>query len=156
RSWRSGRRRTKSPGKANKRLMEGIATANEQCGTRVSLETLAAISSTVNASLELDVVLRRALDQMLELFGFPTGTIRVLDPPTGELRLMAAAGLAPEGATDVSERIRVGDVPVGLAAQRRALVVVDDLAQSPYTDSFWARHGYRTFVSVPLQSRGML
>jgi hypothetical protein len=98
----------------------------ERVSTQLSLEALYDFSSTVNASLELDVVLRRALDQVLALFGFPSGTIRVLDPPTGELHLMAAAGLGPELGNELVESLRVGEAPAGLAAQRRALVVIED------------------------------
>jgi PAS domain S-box-containing protein len=123
---------------------------------RLTVDALYAIASTINSSLDLSVVLQRALNQVLVAFGFSGGAVRLLDPPTGELRLIAEAGLSPELASELGQTYRVGDTPMGLSLQRRSLVVIEDLADSPHADSPWARHGYRTFVSVPLQSRGML
>jgi PAS domain S-box-containing protein len=120
------------------------------------LEALYSISQTINASLDLDEVLRQALTRILELFEFPSGVLRLLEATTGELPLAASVGLSPELASELSGSFRVGDAPVGLAAQRRALVLVEDLKDSPYRESPWARHDYRTFVSVPLQCQGML
>ncbi|MBI3910058.1 MAG: PAS domain S-box protein [Armatimonadetes bacterium] len=123
--------------------------------TRVSLEALYSISNAVNASLDLNVLLPHALEKVLEVFDFPSGVIRLLDPLTGELVLTAHQGL-PEEVVTTRCKIRVGDAPGGLAAQRRELLVVDDLARSPYVHSPWVRHGYHTFVSVPLQCKVML
>jgi PAS domain S-box-containing protein len=120
------------------------------------LEALYVISRTVNASLELGDVLQLALGKVLEVFDFPSGVLRLLDAPTGALSLAVHAGLAPELEEDLSRSFRLGDAPCGLAAQRRALVVVDDLTHSAYGSSPWTRHGCRTFVGVPLQCRGML
>jgi PAS domain S-box-containing protein len=125
--------------------------------TRAPLEALYAISSTVNASLDVEAVLEDALQIVLKLFGFPSGVLRRLEPLTGELLLAARAGLSPELDQALSARLRVGDAPLGLAAQRRAITVVEDLLRSPaHAGSAWAHSGYRTLVSVPLQSRGML
>src|SRR5690606_31050480 len=74
---------------------------------------------------------------------------------TGELRLASHAGLSPELIEQLS-MVRVGDAPGGLAARRRVMVVIEDLAESPYQDAVWTQHGYHSFVSVPLQCKGML
>jgi PAS domain S-box-containing protein len=124
--------------------------------TRVSLKALCSISNTLSASLDPDIALQRTLDEVLELWGYPGGVVRLLDPPSGELRLAASAGLSPELARELSPPFRVEDAPAGLALQHQALVIVDDLADSPYSGSPWARYGYRTFVSVPLRSKERL
>jgi PAS domain S-box-containing protein len=120
------------------------------------LEALYAVARTVNASLDLGDVLQQALEQVLGALEFPSGVIRLLDAPTGELSLAARAGLTPELEKDLSRTVRLGEGPSGLAAQRRSLVVLDDLTGSSFRQTVWARHGYRTFVAVPLQCRGML
>src|SRR5262249_22869768 len=84
-------------------------------------------------------------------WGYGAGVVRLLDSPAGELRLAASAGLSPDLATELSPPFRVEDAPTGLALQRQALVIVDDLAAGTYSSSPWARHGYRTFVSIPLR-----
>jgi PAS domain S-box-containing protein len=133
-----------------------MAKSEDDRIVHLSLDALYSIASTINGSLELPVVLCRALDAVLGAFDFSSGVVRLLDPPSGELRLTAEAGVPTELTGDLGQDFRVGDAPFGLAVQRRSLVVVEDLLNSPYADSPWGRHGYRTFVSVPLQSRGML
>lgn len=129
---------------------------DQRKSAQVGLEALYSISSTVNASLDLDEVLHHALTTVLDLFQFPCGVLRRLDPPTGRLSLTAHAGLSPELERDVERTVRVGDSISGLAVERRALVIVDDLAESPHAGSPWACHGYRTFVCVPLMCREMV
>src|SRR5437879_5763721 len=89
-------------------LMETVTSAREVEATpHASLEALYSISSTINASLDLDVVLRRALETVLEVFAFSGGAIRLLDPPTGELALAAQVGLAPELETELRATLRL-------------------------------------------------
>jgi PAS domain S-box-containing protein len=120
------------------------------------LEALLSIARAASGSVELEAVLQHALEQVLRLFDFPSGTVRRLAPDTGELKPAAEAGLPPALRFELEHPLRVGEGPEGLAAERRALVVLDDLADSPDRASPWARHGYRTFASVPLQYKGML
>src|SRR5207245_763663 len=93
---------------------------------------------------------------VLEVFDFPSGVVRLLDAPTGELTVAAHSGLTTALEAELSGSARLGEGPSGLAARRRTLDVVQDLSHSEYADSAWARHGYRTFAAVPLQCKGML
>ena len=120
------------------------------------LEALYSIASAIHASLDLDQVLRHALEKVLEVFQFPVGTVRLLDTPTGELALTAHSGLSPELAEVMTSTIHVGEGLGGLAAKERSITVVQDLSAGPYANSVWARGGFRTFVAAPLQCRGML
>jgi PAS domain S-box-containing protein len=152
-----GKTVARTRGEGGERTGSGPRGARTHSATRAPLEALYAISSTVNASLDVEAVLEDALEIVLKLFGFPSGVLRRLEPLTGELLLAARAGLSPELEQALSARLRVGDAPLGLAAQRRAITVVEDLLRSPaHTGSPWAHHGYQTLVSAPLQSRGML
>jgi PAS domain S-box-containing protein len=120
------------------------------------LEALYSVARTVNASLDLDDVLQQALEQVLAALEFPSGVIRLLDAPTGELTLAARSGLSEDLETELSRTLRLGQGPSGLAAQRRSLVVINDLPGSNYSETTWARHRYLTLVAAPLQCRGML
>ena len=123
---------------------------------RVSVTALCSILNTLGSHPELDVVLQRVLEKTLEVFGFSAGVVRLLDPPTGELRPAADAGLSPGLSAELMQPVSVEDAPFGLSLQCRDLAIVDDLLHSPYADSPWARHGYRTFLSLPLQYQEML
>jgi light-regulated signal transduction histidine kinase (bacteriophytochrome) len=70
------------------------------------LEGLYSVARAVNASLDLGDVLQQALEQVLKALEFPSGVIRLLDAPTGELSVAARHGLAPELETDLSRTVR--------------------------------------------------
>jgi PAS domain S-box-containing protein len=114
------------------------------------------VARAVNAAVDPDEFLQQALERVLEALEFPSGVIRLLDAPTGELSLAAGSGLAPELEIELSCTFRLGDGPTSHAAQRRTLIAIEDLHGSPYRDLPWARHGYLIFVAVPLQCRRML
>jgi PAS domain S-box-containing protein len=120
------------------------------------LEAHYSISNAIHSSLEIDQVLRHALAQVLAVFAFPAGVLRLLDVSTGELLLKAHTGLSPTLVDELAKPVRVGDSLGGIAAKERVISVVHDLSDSAYDDSAWARHGYRTFVAAPLCCKGML
>jgi len=120
------------------------------------LEALYSISRAIHASLEPSEVLEHALQQVLEVFEFSAGVLRLLDVPTGELALTTDAGLPPELREELASTARIGEGVGGVAAKERTILVVDDLRGGAYAETPWARHGYRTFVSAPLLCKGML
>lgn len=120
------------------------------------LEALYSISRVIHGTADLDHILRHALGEVLAVFRFGGGVVRLLDAPTGELVLAAAAGLSADITRELSHTVRVGEGASGLAARDRALVVVEDLGASNHADSLWGHHDYRTLVSAPLQCKGML
>lgn len=121
-----------------------------------SLEALLALSAILNAPQDALQNLQPALECVLHASGFPAGTLRLLEPQTGELRLAARAGLAAEALLDLSTRVRVGDAPSGKAAQQRRILVFPDASGEGLEHTAWGRAGYRTLVCAPLESRGML
>jgi PAS domain S-box-containing protein len=120
-----------------------------------ALEALYEIATSLQSAAGLPEILQRSLDTLLELFGFSTGVIRLLEPSTGELNVGASSGVAGALA-DLPSVSRVGDPLVGLAVQQRSVVVVQNLDRGAYARTLWARAGYRTFVATPLQFKGML
>jgi PAS domain S-box-containing protein len=123
---------------------------------RGRLEALSALAAAVSRSPDLEGALQRAVEAVLALFDIPTGILRRLHPPTGELSVAAHVGVPAAFQAELVTTTRADEAPVGLAVRQRALVIIDDLASSPYADSSWARCGYRTFVAVPLLCRDML
>jgi len=120
------------------------------------LEALYAISVAISTSSNLEQVLDRVLPAVLGAFGMPAGVVRRLDAATGELYMAAAAGLVPELAEAMRSPVRATEAPYGLAVQNREVTIIPDLRESPYQGSAWVAHGYRTFISAPLASKGMV
>src|SRR5687768_13173353 len=78
------------------------------------LEALYSISRAIHGSLDSDQVLHHALQQVLAVFEFPAGVMRLLDARTGELVLTAQAGLSPHLAHQLPRALRIGEGPAGL------------------------------------------
>lgn len=70
--------------------------------------------------------LHAVLDQVLEAFGCPVGTLHDFDPASGTLRLRAHRGI-PATILDRVQAIPVGKGMAGLAAERRQPVQVCNL-----------------------------
>lgn len=120
------------------------------------LEALYRLASRLSSATPLTEALPLALQEVMELFGYPTGTLRILDPVNGDLRPVAVVGAAPELAELLCELLGASDPTGGLSIRQRALVALEDLGLEPHCGSAWFRHGYRSFASAPLFSRGML
>lgn len=125
-------------------------------GRQRELEAVYALSTILSAATPFDVALPQALQQVLSLFGYPTGTLRILDPSSGNLPAVAVVGADQGLAAELWNSANAAGGENGLAVLQRALVVVDDLSAEPHSASVWHRYGYRSFVSVPLFCRGML
>lgn len=132
------------------------ASIHAPAGNPAEQEAVYAIASLVAAPLPLEELLAEALPPILKATGFSGGAVRLLDAPTGQLALVAHYGLRPEVAAHLPQAILTGEAPGGLSAQHRAPVLVSDFQQSGYSGSVWGRGGYQTFLSQPLQYRGML
>jgi PAS domain S-box-containing protein len=134
----------------------GVDAASAMALRNRELEALYSISAIFHGALPLEEALEAALAQILEVLGFQAGVVRLLDPATGDLSAVASRGITGEARAVLAASLRIGQAPCGLAIQRREIVHVNDLADGPYADPAWARCGYRTFVSAPLKSRGLV
>lgn len=90
----------------------------EKKGRQATLEKMeiaSAIASTTSQSLNLDEILEKGLEKVLEggralglLTPEPKGSIFLLGPGRQHLHLKTSRGLAPEAATEVVEALKVG------------------------------------------------
>jgi len=92
-------------------MSEQLAVAVEKAGlfhqaeTRLQqLSVLNAIGAAVSQSLELEVVLKKALEKMIEALNFDACWIYMLDSGETELRLLAQQGLGEETARSMDRR----------------------------------------------------
>ena len=130
-----------------KQLESRIAQAEEE------LSALNAIASVVTKSLDLDIVLRSALETTLEIMQQSTGGIMLLDEAGETLTYRVYHGLSAEYAREM--RLKLGEGISGRVAQTGKAILIEDLAKydlSPYRDLI-SIEGLHPFASVPLRSK---
>ncbi|HWE36754.1 MAG TPA: ATP-binding protein [Isosphaeraceae bacterium] len=137
-----------------KRVERGLYTARRELADELA-ETvyLQQLLGRLAAATGPEAALAEVLTAVAGLLGAPRGEARRLDPGRGELDLLAAIDL-PEPYRDRFHRLPVGHGPAGLAIERRALVVVEDVAAGAEAEPDDAERsrlgGYRAAVAVPL------
>jgi PAS domain S-box-containing protein len=120
------------------------------------LEALRAIVAAVTTIPSLPEALDAALQQVLAAMDLPAGIVQLLKPSTGELSIAAHAGLSPKLLADLTAQDGVGKAPASAAIEGRRVVVLGDLPDGSHSAYPWALHGFRTFVSAPLECKGTL
>lgn len=118
------------------------------------LRALAAVAEATASALDLDEILRAALDHILSLTGAAAAEALVLEEPPGELVARVRAGPFA-GALAGRDRFRAGEGLPGTAVQRGEVVVSRDAASDPRLQRReLAEQGVRAVAAVPLLSRG--
>lgn len=123
------------------------------------LSALHAVASTVNRSLELDVVLKEALDRLMEVLSFKAGRIFLLDERRGELPLKASQGVT--GALAQVAPYRVGEGVVGKLAETGEPMFFEDIQTSPEYHRLARKRaalesGYRALACFPIKVRAKI
>ncbi|GAB4504628.1 MAG: hypothetical protein Fur0043_16220 [Anaerolineales bacterium] len=113
--------------------MKEIQGWNRELDARVQARTkqlaiLNAVALTVNQSLNLEDILNRALDEVLQLSGIDMAAIFLQDAAEGHLKLMAYRGLS-EKAARLANQVGLLDGSCGGVMELGRAVVVPDLSQ---------------------------
>ncbi|MCJ7540094.1 MAG: GAF domain-containing protein [Desulfobacterales bacterium] len=127
--------------------------------TLTRVETLSAISQTVNQSLNLDQVLSEAMERIMELFKPHSAHIRLLDKQTQELVLAVQKGLTPEDLKKLPKRLKLEEAISRDAIKSHKAVIIEDILTHPRTagkQSFAEKIGCRTLVTLPLLSKNKI
>src|SRR5512132_606646 len=113
--------------------------------TRVD-NLLLEVADVVNATLDLDTLLRRVSELIRRVIDYEIFAIPLLNEKTQEMRIRFQVGHPPE----VAERmnVKVGEGVTGLAAQRREAVLVNDVEK--VTNYIEGVKGVRSELAVPL------
>ncbi|HDZ91474.1 MAG TPA: PAS domain S-box protein [Deltaproteobacteria bacterium] len=122
----------------------------------IRLAALNAISVTVSSSLDLNEVLDRTIDKMLEVLGPDCVRIYLLDEDGEILHLAAHRGFSPEFIEKEHMKSRqVGDGLLGKTVLTCEARIVDNTLRStaPYVDSF-VKEGIQSTVYIPLVLKG--
>ncbi len=140
------------------RFIFGIIERAQQESLRRNQE-LAAINSValaVSESLNLDVVLYRALDKVLQVTAAEAGEMFLLDEQTQEMVRKVHTGLFPE-AFHKKTRFQIGEGFTGAVAQSGEPIIVPDLSQEPSLLRTMAKTSrFRSLASVPLKSKSSI
>jgi signal transduction histidine kinase len=117
---------------------------------RQQLITLNLIGESVNQSLELEAVLNRTIDQVLDVMHLGSGEIRLIE--NGQLVLHASRGVSPEFIASESV-IPLGQCVCGKSAQRGELIAVEDLDRVPlFERAACSCERFRSVLSVPVRT----
>ncbi|NLE76961.1 MAG: GAF domain-containing sensor histidine kinase, partial [Chloroflexi bacterium] len=133
-----------------RQLEETLVRRNEQ------LSAFNALARTVSRSLELEEVLQRALDRVVEMDRMDVAAIFLVSEQLGGLELKALHGLTPDSARLVS-RLGLLEGDCGGVVQTGKMVVIPDLRQFNRSRSrALAKDKLRSLVHVPLSAKGQV
>ena len=111
-------------------------------------QSLYRIAEVLNASLELQPMLRQVLETTVKQVGLKAASIRLLDPKRQVLLLMAAYGLSD--AYLAKGEIRVTKSPIDQRVLRGEVVVLHDAEPELQYPTEVAREGIRSILATPL------
>jgi C4-dicarboxylate-specific signal transduction histidine kinase len=117
------------------------------------------VAETVSRSLDVDEVLRTALDALTHVTGHETSSLHLISPDGRMLYLHGDRGLS-SSLRDVNRQLPVGEGVIGRVAATGETFFVSDAASSEHTfapaRAVVRREGIRGFVCVPIHSRGRI
>jgi DNA-binding NtrC family response regulator/putative methionine-R-sulfoxide reductase with GAF domain len=90
------------------------------------VQILQRVSADINSTLDLDEICDAALRTMDELFEFHHAIILLLEPDNSTLKVIASRGYENQA---IGGRVRIGTGVIGIVAQKRRLMHVNNLGQ---------------------------
>jgi signal transduction histidine kinase/predicted hydrocarbon binding protein len=117
------------------------------------LRALYDVLSAASASLELETVLERSLDAVLDVMHCKVGAVHLLEE-TGHLLKLAAGRGIPAGFASQISSVPVDSGLAGTVIQRGEPTLVRDIASSPLPLRAIPASLDQTYLGVPLRSRG--
>jgi signal transduction histidine kinase len=117
------------------------------------LLALSRISSTMTGQLDLDDILKNALDNVLEIINGAIGGILLLDDETKMLYYRVQHGLSAKYAEEM--RMSLGEGIAGRVAQTGESILLEDISKDQRTvrPDLVNAEGLKSFISIPLKSR---
>jgi signal transduction histidine kinase len=123
------------------------------------LKILYTVAETVSRTLDVEAVLRTALEALTHVTGHEIASFHLLSADGSTLELRGDRGLSPR-LREVNRMLPVGQGLIGSAAAAGKTVMVNDVQGSPdllpSAEDAVRRDSIHGFVSVPIQARGRL
>ncbi|MGH7794797.1 MAG: GAF domain-containing protein [Candidatus Binatia bacterium] len=140
----------------------GIAVENATLYSQTAakakeLSALYSIAGIASESLDINTVLRKTMDKVLEIFAFDAARIYLRSDEGEEIRLVAHQGI-PEGVPLVLQ-YKVGEGRLGRAIETGEAMFVENMATDPiYNNQAHNKHmlnaGFYSSFIIPLRIRG--
>ncbi len=126
----------------------------EEGGIRADreLSILNVISQTVNESVDLDEVLNRSLDKIIEMTGVQSVGIYLLEEKSDELVYTAHRGFSI-AFTRGLKRMKIGEGATGKVALLGESLYIEDYPTYPDAIPFAIEEGLKSLAVIPLKSR---
>jgi len=115
------------------------------------LSILNALSQTVNQSIDLDEILNKSLDKMMEMTDIRSAGIYLLDEKNNDLVYVAHRGFS-KTFSKAMKRFKVGEGATGKVALSGEPLFIDDYLTYPDSVPLAIEEGVRSLVVVPLKS----
>lgn len=120
------------------------------------LAALNAVGAAINQSLDLDAVLSRALDRVLDVTGAESGEIFLQEEHSGDLVLHAFQGIYAEAFREMTRFKQKEGFP-GLIAVTGVPLVVHGLREDPrFLRKAVKEAGFQSYAGLPLRSKGKI
>ena len=147
---------------ASMRNQIGIAMENatlyEQTATKAKeLSALYSIAAVASASLDMNVVLHKTMEKVLQIYGFDAARIYLRQTDSDKIRLAAHEGM-PQDISLVSE-YRIGEGRVGKVMETAESLYVEDMrTDAAYNltahNKIMVKAGFRGSFIIPIKLRG--
>jgi len=134
--------------------MNGEMKKSEEETVRLNqeLSILNAISQTVNQSIDLDEILNKSLDKMMEMIGVSSVGVHLLDEKANDLVFVAHRGFSNYFLGRV-RRLKLGEGITGKVAISGESIFIEDYANHPEAIPSAIEEGLKFLAVIPLKSR---
>ena len=116
------------------------------------LSILNAISQTVNQSIDLDEILNKSLDKMMEMTDVRSAGIYLLDEKNNDLVYVAHRGFSKVFLKGM-KRMKLGEGVAGKVALSGESIFIEDYLSYPEALPLAIKEGLKSMAAVPLKSR---
>lgn len=116
------------------------------------LSILNAISQTVNESIDLDEILNKSLEKIVEMTEIQSVGIYLLEEKTGELVYVAHKGFSKAFSREM-KRLKPGEGATGRVILSGEPLFIDDYPDYPEAIPFVVEEGLKSLAVIPLKSR---
>lgn len=116
------------------------------------LSILNAMSQAVNESIDLDEILNRSIEKIVELTEIQSVGIYLIEERTGDLVYAAHKGFSMAFTKGV-KRLKLGEGATGRVAQSGEPLFIEDYPGYPEANPFALEEGLKSLAVIPLKSR---